>query len=214
MWPSKKEEKNEGKKGIKLAPGESMEIGFATSWRSDKDEVVIMTDSGPIVLDGKNELFIEVTADNVDPIRLQVVPDFKNKTIIFVEVIDPNVKKKFPDKDGPRLTFAGSTIAKERCMTLSDYLKNWDQNMKKFEKLVKRSKKVRNIFVPANVILFFWHSYAFITTDSMFRYINLSLVILSIYMIYYISNSHKKLYKDYLQYKDLREKSFGVVKET
>ena len=156
MWPSKKKEK----KGIKLAPGESMEIGFATSWRRDKDEVIIMTDSGPIVLDGKNELFIEVTANNIDPIRLQVVPDFKNKTINFVEVIDPNTKKKFPDRDSPRLTFAGSTIIKEKDMTISDYLKNWDKNMEEFEKLVKRSKLIRNIFVPANIILFFWYSYA------------------------------------------------------
>ena len=209
MWPSKKKEK----KGIKLAPGESMEIGFATSWRRDKDEVIIMTDSGPIVLDGKNELFIEVTANNIDPIRLQVVPDFKNKTINFVEVIDPNTKKKFPDRDSPRLTFAGSTIIKEKDMTISDYLKNWDKNMEEFEKLVKRSKLIRNIFVPANIILFFWYSYAFMINSNMFRYINLLVAIVCLYMIYHISNSHKKLYKDYLQYKDLREKSFGVVKE-
>ena len=213
MWPSKKK-KSEEKHGISLSPGQSIEIGFAASWNIYKDEVVIMTGDGPIVLDGKNELFIEVTADNIDPVRLQVIPDFENKIINFVEVIDPNVKKKFSDQDGPRLAFAGSTMAKERDVTFGDYLKNWGQNMEKYEKLVKRSKIMRNIFVPANVILFFWHSYAFMTTDSMFRYINLSLVILSVCMIYYISNSHKKLYKDYLQYKDLREKSFGVVKET
>lgn len=209
MWPSKKKEK----KGITLAPGESMEIGFATSWRGDKDEVVIMTDAGPIVLDGKNQLFIEIAADNIDSIKVQVVPDFKNKTINFVEVIDPNVKKKFPDKDGPRLTFAGSTIIKERCMSLGDYMKNWDQNMERLEKLIKRSKRTRNIFVPANIILFFWHSYSFMTNSNAFRYINLVVATVCLYMIYYISNSHKKLYKDYLQYKDLREKSFGVVKE-
>ena len=120
MWPSKKKEK----KGITLAPGESMEIGFAASWRRDKDEVAIMTDSGPIVLDGKNELFIEVTADNINPIRLQVVPDFNNKTINLVEVIDPSTKKKFSDKDGPKLIFAGRTITKERGMTMGDHLKN------------------------------------------------------------------------------------------
>ena len=208
MWPSKKKEK----KGIKLSPGESMEIGFATSWRRDKDEVVIMTDNGPIVLDGKSELFLEIKADNIDPVKLQIVPDFKNKTINFVEVIDPKSKKKFQDKDGPRLVFAGATI-KERGMTLTDYLKNWDRDMEQFEKMVKRSKKIRNIFIPANIILFFWHSYSFVTNSNMFRYVNLLVAIMCLYMIYYIWNSHKKLYKDYLQYKDLREKSFGVVKE-
>ena len=209
MWPFKKKEKNE----IRLAPGERMEIGFAVSWRRDKDEVVIVTDDGPIVLDGKNELFIEVTADNFDPIKLQVVPDFNNKTINFVEVIDPNTKKEIPNKDGPRLAFAGSTIIKERGISFGDYLKNWDKNIQQFEKLVKRSRRMRNIFVPVYIILFFWHSYIFMTNSSMFRYINLFVIIMSVCMIYYLINSHKKLYRDYKQHKDVREKSFGVVKE-
>lgn len=208
MWPSKKKEK----KGIKLSPGESMEIGFATSWRRDKDEVVIMTANGPIVLDGKSELFLEIKADNIDPVKLQVVPDFKNKTINFIEVIDPKSKKKFQDKDGPRLVFAGATI-KERGMTLTDYLKNWDRNVEQFEKAVKRAKMLRNIFAPINIILLSWNLFAFLTKSDMFRYVNLFATIISAYVIYYLTNSHKKLYKDYLEYKDLREKSFGIVKE-
>lgn len=209
MWSSKKKER----KGIKLVPGESMEIGFSTLWREDKDEVVIMTDSEQIVLDGKNELFIEVSADNIDPVKLQAVPDFKNKTINFIEVIDPDIKKKFSDKDGPRLTFAGSTVIKQRGMTLGDYLKIWDRELEQFEKLVKRSKKVRNIFVPVNIILFFWNLYIFMKNSDMFRYVNLLLAIVCLFISYYIWNSHKKFYKAYLQYKDLREKSFGIVKE-
>lgn len=209
MWPSKKKEK----KGIKLSPGESMEIGFATSWRRDKDEVVIMTDNGPIVLDGKNELFIEVAADNIDPVRLQIVPDFKNRTINLIEIIDPKIKKKFPEKDGPRLKFAGSTIIKERALTLSEYLKSWDQNIEQYEKLVNRSKKVRNILIPVNIIFFFWNSYLFMTNSNMFRYLDLLIAIICLYMSYYMWNSHKKFYKDYLEHKDLREKTFGFVKE-
>ncbi len=209
MWPSKKREK----KGIKLAPGESMEIGFTTSWRRDKDEVIIMTDNGPIVLDGKSELFVEISADKIDPIRLQVVPDFKNKTINFVEIIDPNDKKKLIDEDGPRLKFAGSTIIKERGITLGDHLKSWDQNMEQFEKIINRSKKTRNISIPIGIILFSWHSYSFITGNTTFRYINLMVAILVLYVIYYLWSSHKRLYNDYLQYKDFREKTFGVVKE-
>jgi hypothetical protein len=209
MWPSK----NKRKKGIKLAPGESIEIGFATSWRRDKDEVMIMTDAGPIILDGKNELFIEIGADNIDPIKVQVVPDFKKKTLNLVEVIDPNAGKKSPDKDGPRLTLAGNAIIKERGMTISDYLKNWDQEMERFEKAVKRFKIMRNIFILINIILFFLNLYLFMTKSNMFRYVNLIVAIAPLCVIYYILSSYKKVYKDYLEYKDLREKSFGVVKE-
>ena len=207
MWPSKKKDKKE----ITLAPGECMEIGFATSWRRDKDEVVIMTDNGPIVLDGNNELFIEIAAENIDPIKVQVIPDFKNKTINLVEVIDPSAKKKFLDKEGPRLTFAGS-IVKERGMTLGDYLKNWDQNMEKYEKLVKRSKQTRNIFVPANIILCVWNFYNFITKTDGMRYFNLFAAVLSGFMIFYVWNSHRKFHDEYKQYKELRDKSFEVVK--
>ena len=209
MWPSKKKEK----KGIKLAPGESMEIGFATSWRRDKDEVIIMTDNGPIVLDEKSELFLEIAADNIDPVRLQIVPDFKNKTINLVEVIDPNAKKKFPEKDGPRLRFAGCVV-KEKGITIGDYLKNWDQNMEGYEKLVKRSKLTRNVFIPVNIALCLWNFYSFMTKSDIMRYLNLSAAIISGFMIFYVWNSHKKFYRDYKQYKELREKAFEIVKET
>lgn len=209
MWPSRKKEK----KGIKLAPGESMEIGFSTSWRKDKDEVMIMTDAGPVVLDGKNELFIEVGGDNIDPIKVQVIPDFKKRTINLVEVIDPNAEKKFSDKDGPRLKFAGSTVIKERDMTISDYLNNWDRQMEQLEKVIKRSKIIRNIVIPINIIAFFLNLYLFITKSDTFRYVNLAVAILCVYMVYYAWSSHKKVYKDYLEYKDLREKAFGLVKE-
>ena len=205
MWPYKKKEK----KGIRLAPGASMKIGFATSWRRDRDEVIIMTDSGPIVLDGKRELFIEIRAENIDPIKIQVVPDFKNKIINLVEVIDPNVKKKFSDKDGPRLVFAGS----ERGIFLGDYLKNWDQDIEKFEKLVKGSKRIRDVFIPVNIILCSWNLYSFITKNDMMRYLNLSAAIISGFVIFYLWNSYKKFYRNYKYYKELREKLFEVVKE-
>ena len=207
MWPPKKKEK----RGIKLAPGESMEIGFATSWKRDKDEVMIMTDSGPIVLDGKNELFIEITAENIDPIKVQVVPDFKNKTINIIEVIDPTVKKKFPDKDGPILRFAGSVV-KERGISLGDYLKQLDRNMETYEKSIKRSKLIRNIFIPVNIILCLWNSYSFMTKSDIMRYLNLFAAILSAFVIFYVWNSHKKFYQNYKQYKELRDRSFEVVK--
>ena len=207
MWPPKKKEK----RGIKLAPGESMEIGFATSWRRDKDEVMIMTDSGPIVLDGKNELFIEITAENIDPIKVQVVPDFKNKTINLIEVIDPTVKKKFPDKDGPILRFAGSVV-KERGISLGDYLKQLDRNMETYEKSIKRSKLIRNIFIPVNIILCLWNSYSFMTKSDIMRYLNLFAAFLSAFVIFYVWNSHKKFYQNYKQYKELRDRSFEVVK--
>jgi hypothetical protein len=209
MWSFKKKEK----KGIKLAAGKSMEIGFAASWSRDKDEVLIMTDAGPVILDGKNELFIEIGAENIDPIKLQVVPDFKKRVINLVEVIDPNSKRKFPDREGPRLTFAGSTIIKERSLTIGDYLKDLDRDVKRLEKITNRSKIIRNIVIPLNVVLFFMNSYLFITNRDIFRYINLFVAIMCICVIYYLWISHKKVYNLYLEYQDLNKKSFEIVKE-
>ncbi len=79
-------------KGIIIPAGGSIGLEFITSWRNDINEVTIMTDNGPIVLDGKNELYINVSADDANTIKLQVIPDFKNRVLNFVEVLDPNDK--------------------------------------------------------------------------------------------------------------------------
>lgn len=207
MWPSKKKEK----KGIILAPGESMEINFLTSWRRDRNEVVILTDNGPIVLNEKNELFIEVKADNIDPIKVQVIPDFKNRTINIVEIIDPDFKQKF-STNGPRLEFSGGVI-KERGMSFGDILKHMDKNIKEYDRIIKRSKWTRNIFIPLNFILVLWNLYLFIKSD-MKSYLNILAMAISLFVIYYIYISHKKIYKSYVQYKDLRDKGFEIVKDT
>lgn len=205
MWPKKK-------KGVKLSPGECMEINFLTSWRRDKEEVFIITEKGQIILGRHSELFVEVTADNIDPVKLQVIPDFKKKVLNFVEIIDPNEKKKFKNQTGPKLTFAGRII-KESDMSFGDYLKQWDNNVKDIEKMVNSSKWIRNIFIPLNILLSFWNFYLFLTNSNDSRYINLGVTIFTVYMIYYIYNSHRKLYGDYKKYKETREQAFGVVKE-
>jgi len=205
LWPFKK------KKGITLAPGESMELGFLAQWRRDKDEVVIMTKNGPILLDGKNELFINVTADNMGPIKLQIVPDFKNRVLNFVEIIDPNVPKKFAGTNSPRLAFTG-TMVKEKSISFGDYLKEWDNDIERIEKNVKSYRRLRNIFVPINILLAFYNLYIFTVSTSMTRYINLAVGIFSTYMIYYLWNTDKRYNNSYKQYKEMRENAFGIVK--
>lgn len=199
------------KKGVTLSPGESMELEFLTQWRRDKDEVVIMTNDGPILLDGKNELFINVAADNMDPIKLQIVPDFKNKVLNFVEIIDPNAPKKFKDTNSPRLTFTGDMV-KERNISFGDYLKEWDNDIETIGKNVKNYRRLRNIFVPINILLVFYNLYIFTVSVNTTRYINLAVGIFSTYMVYYIWNTDKKYHNSYKQYKEMREKAFGIVK--
>jgi len=205
MWPFKR------KKGITLAPGESMELGFLTQWRRDKNEVIIMTKNGPILLDGKNELFISVTADNMDPIKLQIVPDFKNKVLNFVEIIDPNAPKKFTDANSPRLTFTGSMV-KEKSISFGDYLKEWDGDLERIEKNVKTYRRLRNIFIPINILLALYNLYLFTVSTNTARYINLAVGIFSTYMIYYLWKTDKRYHSGYKKYKEMRENAFGIVK--
>jgi hypothetical protein len=82
-----------------------------------------------------------------------------------------------------------------------------------FEKTVNRSKWIRNIFIPFNIISCLYNSYSFMTKSDNSRYINLGVAIFTLYIIYYIYHSHKKLYDGYKQYKEKREETFGVVKE-
>lgn len=209
MWPIKK------KKNITISPGEMIEFVFKTAWRTDKDEMAIITKDGPIILDGNNELFIEITADNINSIRLQVIPDFKNKILNLIEVIDCNSTKKF-DGD-PKLIFAGvkRIISDEDSnVYIDEYLDTWDEDIEKYGKKIKRNKRVRDIIIPFLAITTFWNAYMFMTKDDTLRYLNLILIFVAIYAAYMMWNLHDKICKDYKEYKDLREKAFGTVKET
>lgn len=202
MWPFKK------KRGMVIRPGESLDIEFLTSWR--KNNVVIITKNGPIVLDENSQLFIEVIAENVDPIKVEIVPDFKKRVLNFVEILDPNTPKKFTGPNSPRLAFG--SVMKEKKMSFGDYLKEWDDNIEKFEKIVKRSRWIRNIFIPLNIFLTFFNLYLFVTKTDVARYIDLAVGIFTIYMVYYIWNMDKKSHNDFRRYKEMRDNAFGVVK--
>lgn len=206
MWPFNK------KKGIKIAPGESMAMEFLTQWRNDKKEVVIMTKEGPILLNEKSELFISLQADNMDPVKIQVVPDFKNKMLKFVEIIDPNAPKKFTDANSPKFVIARG-MASERRLTLSDILKDWDNDIEKFEKNVKNYRRIRNIFMPLNTLLAFYNIYLFVTSTNTARYINLIVGIFSIFVVIFLWITDKKYHDELKEYKEMRENAFGIVKD-
>jgi hypothetical protein len=106
MWPSKKD------KDIILPPGKGLEIAIGVQWRKDKDEVVIITDNEKFVLNGKNELFLEVTSSNAGYIKVQIIPDFKKRTISVVEVIDVN-NSNVTGENREKISFAGVRESKD-----------------------------------------------------------------------------------------------------
>jgi len=206
MPPSKK------RKGVTLPPGKSIEIGFTTAWRNDKDEVEIITDDGKIVLDGKNELILEVSASNADPIKLKIVPDFKKRVLNFIEVIDVDAKQT-TDENKAKLAFVGISTPKDNTVPIGQYLKTWDENIEKFGKQIKDRRKSTTILVILNIILILFNLYMFIVGSWPTRYISLIPIIISGSLTYYLLDKHRKLIKEYEEYKDLRHEAFEIVKE-
>ena len=203
MWPHKK------KKGVTIPPGKSVEFGFATKWRSDKKEVVILTDDGPIVLNEKSELFIEVSADNIDPIKMQIVPDFKSRTLSLVEVIDLDAKQTVGRKG--KISFEGASISEDSTMSVDEYLRRWDENIEKFDNRIRSIKKRKNIFLILLAVIIPYNIYAFVMSSSPWRYLNVFAVIIAIYSAYHIETACGSLQKEYDKYKELRKKAFSTV---
>lgn len=206
MWSFKK------KKGATLPPGGSIEIEFATAWRPDKREVVVMTERGPITLNEKSEFFIELTGDNIEPLRIRVTPDFKNRKLDFVEIIDPNIKSKDIENKG-RVTFTGANMSKDMPISIDKYLKRWDENIEKTGNTIKKYERRKYIFTALGIIMILFSTYALIIGNGSLRYINLLAITITGYTIYRLWGLNRKLCKDYDEYKKLREESFGVVKE-
>lgn len=209
MWnPFKK------KREIILAPGESAGIKLLTAWRKDKNEVAIITEKGPIILNEASKFFIEVTAKNADPIKIEVIPDFKKKVLNLVEVIDSNVKKKYTDKDSPKLKFAGVEIVGQRYISFGEQLKNWDENVEGYGKIIKKYKRIlAYLIMPISISLVIINLYLFIIKNDIYRYISLILAISSILVSINMWLSYKKYCNHYRQYKELRGKIFELVKE-
>lgn len=200
MQPSKK--KKEITKDI--------EIEFTTSWRSDKREVIVITDGGQVILNEQSEFFIEITSDRTYPLKVQIVPDFDNRKLNFIEVIDPNVVQD--DKKG-MIKFAGVRIAKKDPLSIDEYLKRWDGSIEDIGKKLKKYEKRKYVLTILLFIVTFINIYLSFINIGILRYINISAAIIATYTLYNLWKSNKKMYEDYEELKKLREEAFEVVKE-
>lgn len=197
-------------KGITIPPGGCIGLEFITSWRNDIDEVTIMTNDGPITLDGKNELFIRVSADNANTIKLKVIPDFKKRILTFIEILDPNEKVK----DKKAIAFGGMQLVNEKKISPVQQLEYIDKDLEKLGKSVKRFKIYRNLIFITGGMAIVANLYSFLTLPNtdIFKYVYLIFVFIMAYIIYYYWKSYKKISKEYKEFQ-VREKIFGIVKE-
>lgn len=205
MLPSKKD------KGITLPPGQNIEIGFDVEWKKGKDEVVIMTGSERFILNGKNTLFLDVTSNSADSIRVQIIPDFRKRVINVVEVIDAKVKR-VEGKDRAKLSFVGVRTSKDETVSIGEILQSWDRDIEALDKRMHRYKRYRSTFVIFAAIIGIGNIYLFTVNDSPIRYFNLILTIIIIYISFRLWNSYRKLSESCDEYKKERLRAFEVIK--
>lgn len=207
MWPSKKD------RGIAIPPGGSIEIGFGVEWKRDKNEVVIITDKEKFVLNGKNELFLEVTSDNANPVRVQIVPDFRKRVINIVEVLDANTKQKTDGKKG-KISLVGIGESKVDPISIDEHLKKWDEKIDMFGKRIKMYKMRKNKFMIFAAIVAISNIYLFAISNGPTKYINVVAVAIIVYASLRLHNAYRDLHKSYEEYKEQRSKAFEVAKDT
>jgi len=205
MWPSKKDD------DIKLPPGRTLEIGFSVEWRRGKNEVAITTDNETFVLDGKNELYLEITSSNTDPIMIQIIPDFKKRVIDVVEVINANATPEAGKNKG-KIMFAGVRSSKDDAMSIDKYLKAWDENIEAFGKRIHGYEKRRNTYTILGAIVVIGNAYLFTINSSPIKYLNAVATIIIVYVLFRMWNSLRELGRLYEEYKEQRLKAFEVVK--
>lgn len=203
MWPSKKDE------DIKIPPERTLEIGFSVEWIRGKNEVVITSGKEKFVLDGKNELYLEITSSNTDPITVQIVPDFKKRVINVVEVLNVNATH---GKRKGRISFAGVRSSKDDAISIDKYLKTWDENIETFGKRIHGYKIRRNIYVTIGTIVIIGNMYLFAINNGPMRYLNAFAVVAIMYTLFRLLNSYRGLFRVYEEYKEQRLRAFEVVK--
>lgn len=206
MWPSKKD------KDIILPPGKGLEIVLGVEWRRGKDEVVIITDKEKFVLNGKNELFLEITSSNAGYIKVQIIPDFKKKTINIVEVIDVNDANVTGENRG-KISFAGVRESKDNVVYIDKYLKQFDENIQILDKKIRIQKIRRNIFLIFGALAAAANIYLFAINNSPVRYLNVVATIIIIYASFHLWKSFRELCMAYEEYKEQRPSIFEIAKK-
>lgn len=206
MWPSKKD------KDITLPPEKGLEIAIGVQWRKGKDEVVIITDKEKFVLNGKNELFLEITSSNAGYIKVQIIPDFKKRIIRVVEVIDINNTNATGENRG-KISFAGVRESKAYIVPIDKYLKQWDENIKDLDKKIRTQKIRRNISLIVGALVASANIYLFTINKSPARYLNIVATIVIIYISFQLWKAFRDLCVTHEEFKDQRLKAFEIVKK-
>lgn len=186
MWPFKQD------KGVTISPGESAMFNINAMWSTDKSEVAIMTDKGPIVINEKSKCFLEITSKNTNPIKIQIIPDFNSRELNFIEVLDPNAKV---DKNKPTIIFSGIEY-RQNHNTTENQIEYYNKYIEENDKKLIRYKRNRDIITIISVTAVFLNIYIFIISNKI---VNLLLSIVVIYTIYRLWSSYKKVCVNYLE---------------
>ena len=201
MWPS-------GKK-IKEVTSvmKSMELEFVATWRRDRNEVEIMTNGVPFVLNEKTEFYIEISNEYLNPIKVQIVPDFKTRKLNFIEVLDPNAKI---DNNKGIITFSGN---KNRDESIGTRLEEIDEDMKRVDRELKTFKRRKLILLSFSILVILLNIALFIIGTYPGRYLNIIAITICTYSIYRFHKFSKDIDKRYDEIKMAKDEMFGTVKE-
>lgn len=201
MWSSGKKKKEV------TSVMKSMELEFVATWRRDRKEVEIMTDGGPFVLNEKTEFYIEVSNEHLNPIKIQIVPDFRTRKLDFIEVLDPNAKI---DKNKGIIMFSGN---KNKDESLGKRLEEIDEDMKIVDRELRTFKRRNLILLSFSILVILLNIALFIIGTFPGRYLNIIAIAICIYSIYRFRNLSREIYRRYDEIKMAKDEMFGIVKD-
>lgn len=194
MWlPFKRKEKKEKFDSFTINPGQMVGFKFETLWDRKKNEVILMTNDGPKVLNENSKLILCVTVDDANPLKLEIVPDFKNKMLNIVEILDPDAKI---NENKVVLKF-------DRSENRIDLIKNVSiDELKKIRTRLKNSILASKLIMLLGLFIVFYDLHIFFEKNN---YIYLIISILMLILVIAIYRTHIKLKKIYDDIKDMNE---------
>ena len=214
MWPFRKNRKGIRGKGIIIPHGSTIQIPLPPV-RFNNDECFIWIGGREEQLD-ENGFIIEIQANNTRPIRAKIFPDFKNKRLDYIEIIDVNDKNKY--SDGPKLEFAGVGSLNQE--DAEHYVNRLIKHLNDLNKdMLRTNKKLRKhgyISIAILLTLLPFELYFAYTQTGLLRYTYLAIVILSFVAICIIMWSIKntnKIDKDIEKDAMKENKKIEIVKE-
>ncbi len=165
--------------------GRNVEFKFPIEWNLARREAIVTIGNDDVILHEGDVLSVIITSEEINPINIEITPNFDAMRLDAVEIIDPC---HVVDTNKEVLSFMGTDyivcekVSNPKRESIVDNMKNFDDTLNRDVDMLNRYiciyKKSRYMYMILYWTLFLFFMYMAMITDFPWRYVYIALALI------------------------------------